>query len=63
MTTVSGSGLQTSGEVRRFADDRLLPRRAFADQVADNHQPGGDPDTRLERDGFGFEATYRIDRA
>ncbi len=43
-----GQGLQTGGEVRRFADDRLFLRRAFADQIADDHQPGGDPDARLE---------------
>ena len=36
------------GEVRRLTDDRLVLRRAFADQIADDHQPGGDPDARLE---------------
>src|SRR5258708_3368643 len=45
-----GQGLQPSGEVRRFADDRLLLRRSFADQIADDHQPGGDPDARSELD-------------
>jgi hypothetical protein len=35
------------GEVRRLTDDRLVLRRAFADQIADDHQPGGDPDARL----------------
>ena len=56
-----GQGLQPGGEVRRFADDRLLLRRAFADQIADDHQPGGDPDARLELDGFDIEATDRVD--
>ena len=45
MTTVSG--LQPGGEVWRLADDRLFLRRAFADQIADDYQPGGDPDARL----------------
>ena len=30
------------------ADDRLLLRLTFTDQIADDHQPGGDPDARLE---------------
>jgi hypothetical protein len=29
--------LQPGGEVRGLADDRLLLRRAFADQIADDH--------------------------
>ena len=58
-----GQGLQAGGQVRRFADDRLFLRRAFADQIADNHQPGGDPDARLQLDGLDVEATHRIDRA
>jgi hypothetical protein len=45
-------------EVRGLADDRLLLRRAFADQAADRRQPGGDLDPRLERDGF-VRLTYR----
>ena len=56
-----GQSLQTGGQVRRFADDRLLLRRAFADQIADDHQPGGDPDARLELYGFDIEATDRVD--
>jgi hypothetical protein len=32
-----GQGLQTAGEVGRLADDRLLLRRALADQIADHH--------------------------
>src|SRR6202043_231765 len=48
-------------EVRGLADDRLLLRRAFADQAADHRQPGGDPDPRLERDGFDIEAANSVD--
>jgi hypothetical protein len=58
-----GQRLQTGGEVRCFPDDRLLLRRALADQIADDYQPGGDPDTRLELDGFDIEATDSVDRA
>ena len=57
-----GQGLQPGGEVRRFADDRLLLRRAFADEVADDHEPGGDADARLQLDGFDIEAADRVDR-
>ena len=56
-----GQGLQTGGEVRRLTDDRLLLRRAFADQIADDHQPGRDPDPRLQFDGFDIEATDSVD--
>jgi hypothetical protein len=38
-------------------------RRAFTDQIADDHQPGGNPNTRLELDGFDVEATDRVDSA
>ena len=55
--------MQPGGEVRRFTDDRLLLRRAFADQIADDHQPGGDPDAGLKLDGFDIEATDRVDDA
>ena len=44
-----GQRLQAGGEVGRFADDRLLLRRAGADQIADHHQPGGDADAHLQR--------------
>ena len=43
-----GQRLQPGREVRRLADDRLLLRRAGADQVADDHQPGGDADAHLQ---------------
>jgi hypothetical protein len=55
--------LQTGGEVGRFADDRLFLRRALADQIADDHQSGGDADARLELDGFDIEPTDGIDHA
>jgi hypothetical protein len=53
--------LQTGGEVGRFADDRLFLCGAFADQIADDHQPGGDPDARLQFDGPHIEAADRVD--
>ena len=40
---------------------KYLLRRAFANQIADDHQPGGDPDARLELDGSDIEATDRVD--
>ena len=65
ITTVSGlgQGLQTGGEVRRLADDRLLLRRSCADQIADDDQPGGDADARLQLDRFDIEAADSVDRA
>jgi len=40
MTTAPGSAKACSGrEVRRLANDGLFLRRAFADQIADDHQP------------------------
>src|SRR6516164_1491140 len=56
-----GQGLQTSREVWGLADDRLLLSRAFADQIADHYQPGGDPDPRLEVDGFDVEPADSLD--
>ena len=44
-----GQRLQPRREVRRLADHRLLLRRALADQIADHHEPGGDPDPHLQR--------------
>ena len=38
--------LQPRREVRRLADDDLLPRRALADQLAHDHQASGDADPR-----------------
>ena len=57
-----GQRLQPGGEVRRLADDRLLLRRALADQIADDHEPGGDADPRLELGGFDVEAADSVDR-
>ena len=56
-----GQGLQPGGEVRRLADDRLLLRRTLADQIADDHQPGGDADPRFECGGFDIEASDSVD--
>jgi hypothetical protein len=39
----------------------LFLRWACADQIADNHQPGGDPDARLQFDGFDIKATDSVD--
>ena len=58
-----GQGLQPGGEVGRLADDALLLRRAFADQIADDHQPGGDADARLQLDRLDVEAADSVDRA
>ena len=56
-----GQALQPGGEVWRFTDDGLLLRRAFADQIANNDQPGGNPDARLQCDVFAIEPAHRID--
>jgi len=55
--------LQPGGEVRRFTDDRLFLRRALADQIADNNEPGGDADARFELGGFDINATDSVDQA
>jgi hypothetical protein len=39
----------------------LFLRRPFANQIADNHQPGRDADARLQRDGFDIEAADSVD--
>jgi hypothetical protein len=36
---------------------------AFADQIADDHQPGGDADARLELEGLDIELTHGINDA
>ncbi len=56
-----GHCLQTGGEVRCFTDDRLFLCRPLADQIADDHQPGGDPDARLQLDGSDIEAIHSVD--
>jgi len=58
-----GQVLQPGGEVWCLAHDRSLLRRAFPDQIADDHQPGGDPDARLQFDGIDMEAADGVDSA
>src|SRR6516165_1338762 len=58
-----GQDLQTGCEVRRLADDRLLLSRSRTNQISDYHQSRGDPDARLQLDGFDIEATDSLDRA
>ncbi len=58
-----GQSLQSGGEVGRFTDDRLFLRGSFANQIADDHQPRGDPDARLQLDRFDIEATDNVDGA
>jgi len=55
-----GQSLQARGQVRRLADHRLLLRGAFANQVADHDEPGGDADPNLQRVGGG-DAAHRLD--
>jgi hypothetical protein len=40
--------LQPRCEVRRLADHRLLLRSTLADQIADHHLPGRDPEARRQ---------------
>jgi hypothetical protein len=56
-----GRGLQTGGEVRRFADNRLFLRRALADQITDDYHPSGNSNPRLQLDGFDIEVTDSVD--
>ncbi len=59
-----GQRLQPRREVRRLADHRLLLRRALADQIADDDEPGGDPDPHLQPHlGRGVEPRHRLDHA
>ena len=43
-----GQGLQAGRQIRRLAHNRLFLRRPLADQVADHHPAGGDPDPGAE---------------
>ena len=43
-----GQRLQPRREVGRLADHRLFLRGALADQIADDHQSGGDADPHLQ---------------
>ena len=65
MTRLAGVASACSRAARfgRLTDDRLLLRRALADQIADDHQPGGDSDPRLEFGGLDIEPADRVDRA
>jgi hypothetical protein len=52
--------LQARRKVGGLADHRLLPRRAFADQIADHDKPGGNADTDGERlRSTGLQAPHR----
>jgi len=53
--------LQTGSEVRRLADDRLFLRRAFTNQIADHHEPGGNTNAGLQPNGADIEAADRVD--
>ena len=55
-----GQSLQSRGQVRRLADHPALLRLALADQVAYDHQAGGDADANLElADGGHIEPSDR----
>jgi hypothetical protein len=61
-STRFGQRLEASGEVRGFADDRLLLGRTRADEVTDDHEAGRDPDPHLQRDASrGFELWHSVD--
>jgi hypothetical protein len=55
------NALQPRRKVWRLAYDCLLLRSAGADQVADDHQPGCDADTGLQR-RVGLQSTYTSDQ-
>ncbi len=58
-----GHGLQTGGKVRRLADDRLLLGRTGADEVADHHQAGRNPDPHPQGNaGQRFKLGYCFDQ-
>ena len=58
-----GQCLQPRREVRRLADHRLFLRCALADQIADDHQPGGDADPHLQwRRRDGVEPGHLLDQ-
>ena len=58
-----GDRLQPRRKVGRLADNRLFLRRARADQIADDHQPGGYSDAHLQFGGSGVEASDAVDQA
>ena len=58
-----GQRLQPRREVRRLADHRLFLRRTLADQIPDDHQPGGDADPHLQwRRRDGVEPGHLLDQ-
>ena len=58
-----GQLLQARGEVRRLADHRFLRGRPAADEIADDHGPGGDPDPRGQGARVrGMQTAHRLDR-
>jgi hypothetical protein len=57
----TSEGLQPGREVGRLADDRLLLGRPRANEIADDHEPGGDADARLQLDGFDVETADSVD--
>ncbi len=63
ITTVFGSAtpLQTCRNVWRLADNRMLLSRTRSDQVADNDQPRGNADTRLQW-GTRLQRSHRFDQ-
>ncbi len=56
-----GGRLQARREVRRFADDRLFLRGAFADQIAHHHCAGRDADAHFQLE-IGPQISYSLDQ-
>ena len=54
--------MQPRRKVGRLADDRLFLRRTLADQIADDHQPGGDSDAHAQFGDSGVEASDAVDQ-
>ena len=55
------NALQAGRKVRRLTYDGLLLRSARADQIADDHQPGGDADASL-KGRVGLQSAYCSDQ-
>jgi hypothetical protein len=63
-TARRGQRLQARCQARRLADHRPLLRLGRADQIADHHQPGGNPDPHLQpRRPLGLQLNYRFDQS
>ena len=56
-----GQGLEPGGEVWCFTDNRWLLGRAFANKIADDHQPGGNADAGLRLDRLDIESADPVD--